>query len=69
MGGTQPIPLDVRVVSATAKDLKAAVEEGIVPGGGVALLRTIGALDKLLKTEKDEDIAIGIRIVNAYGMT
>jgi chaperonin GroEL len=42
---------------------KAAVEEGIVPGGGVALLRTIEALDKLLKTEKDEDIAIGIRIV------
>jgi DNA-binding NtrC family response regulator len=28
VGGTQPIPLDVRVVSATAKDLKAAVEEG-----------------------------------------
>jgi len=42
---------------------KAAVEEGIVPGGGVALLRTIDALDKLLKSEKDEDIAIGIRIV------
>jgi len=42
---------------------KAAVEEGIVPGGGVALLRTINDLDKLLKTEKDEDIAIGIRIV------
>jgi chaperonin GroEL len=42
---------------------KAAVEEGIVPGGGVALLRTIDALDRLLRTEKDEDIAIGIRIV------
>jgi chaperonin GroEL len=42
---------------------KAAVEEGIVPGGGVALLRTIDALDTLLKSEKDEDIAIGIRIV------
>ena len=30
---------------------KAAVEEGIVPGGGVALLRAIPALDKLLKDE------------------
>ena len=28
---------------------KAAVEEGIVPGGGVALLRAIPALDKLLE--------------------
>jgi len=42
---------------------KAAVEEGIVPGGGVALLRTVGSLDALLKKEKHEDIAIGIRIV------
>src|SRR3989441_4275830 len=31
---------------------KAAVEEGIVPGGGVALLRCIPALDKALKDEK-----------------
>ncbi|MDX1389578.1 MAG: chaperonin GroEL, partial [Acidobacteriota bacterium] len=42
---------------------KAAVEEGIVPGGGVALVRAIPALEKLSKSEKNEDIAIGIRIV------
>ncbi len=42
---------------------KAAVEEGIVPGGGVALLRCIPALDELQKKEKTEDSAIGIRIV------
>jgi len=42
---------------------KAAVEEGIVPGGGVALLRCIPALDELQKKEKTEDVAIGIRIV------
>ena len=42
---------------------KAAVEEGIVPGGGVALLRCIPALDELLKKEKVEDVALGIRIV------
>ena len=39
---------------------RAAVEEGIVPGGGVALLRCIAALEKL-KAEGDE--AIGINIV------
>jgi chaperonin GroEL len=39
---------------------RAAVEEGIVPGGGVALVRCIPALDKL-KLEGDE--AAGVRIV------
>ena len=38
---------------------KAAVEEGIVPGGGVALLRCVPALDKL-KAEGDEQIGINI---------
>jgi chaperonin GroEL len=43
---------------------KAAVEEGIVPGGGVALLRTIPALDKLLQDEKDlhHDVRVGIEL-------
>jgi len=38
---------------------KAAVEEGIVPGGGVAMIRSIPALDKL-KAEGDEQIGINI---------
>ncbi|MCC6543408.1 MAG: chaperonin GroEL [Nitrospirae bacterium] len=38
---------------------KAAVEEGIVPGGGVALLRAISALDKL-KLEGDQKIGVNI---------
>jgi len=38
---------------------KAAVEEGIVPGGGVALVRCIPALAKL-KGEDDEQIGINI---------
>jgi chaperonin GroEL len=44
---------------------KAAVEEGIVPGGGVALLRSIPALDKTLKEEGDlpHDVRVGIGIV------
>ena len=39
---------------------RAAVEEGIVPGGGVAYLRALPALDKM-KLEGDEEI--GVRIV------
>ena len=38
---------------------KAAVEEGIVPGGGVALVRCIPALEKL-KAEGDEQVGINI---------
>ena len=38
---------------------RAAVEEGIVPGGGVALARCIPALDKL-KLEGDEQIGVNI---------
>jgi len=42
---------------------KAAVEEGIVPGGGVALIRCIPGLDEMIKKEKNEDMAVGIRII------
>jgi chaperonin GroEL len=38
---------------------RAAVEEGIVPGGGVALARCVGALDKL-KLEGDEQIGVNV---------
>jgi chaperonin GroEL len=38
---------------------RAAVEEGIVPGGGVALARSASALDKL-KLEGDEHIGVNI---------
>ncbi|MBA4147953.1 MAG: chaperonin GroEL [Verrucomicrobia bacterium] len=39
---------------------RAAVEEGIVPGGGVALLRTIPAIDALKLTSEDEQIGVEI---------
>jgi len=39
---------------------RAAVEEGIVPGGGVAYIRALAALDKL---KVDNDQAVGISIV------
>lgn len=41
--------------------VKAAVEEGIIPGGGVALIRAIERLDKI--AFKNEDEKIGIEIV------
>jgi chaperonin GroEL len=40
---------------------RAAVEEGVVPGGGVALIRALKALDKL--EGKNEDQTVGIRIL------
>jgi chaperonin GroEL len=40
---------------------KAAIEEGIVAGGGVALLRAASVLDKMVAANPDE--AVGIKIV------
>jgi chaperonin GroEL len=45
-------------VSAT----RAAIEEGIVPGGGVALLNARSVLDKL-KVDDDDDAKVGVQIV------
>ena len=39
---------------------RAAVEEGIVPGGGVALLRTLNAISKLDLENPDEQIGVDI---------
>ncbi|MGI9626819.1 MAG: chaperonin GroEL [Longimicrobiales bacterium] len=39
---------------------RAAVEEGIVPGGGVALLRAQAALDKLSLERHDEQVGVDI---------
>jgi chaperonin GroEL len=39
---------------------RAAVEEGIVPGGGVALLRTIALLDGLKPANEDQRVGINI---------
>jgi len=38
---------------------RAAVEEGIIPGGGVAFIRTLGALEKM-KLEGDEQLGVSI---------
>ena len=39
---------------------RAAVEEGVVPGGGVALLRVLTALDSLKVDNKDQEVGVDI---------
>ena len=39
---------------------RAAVEEGVVPGGGVALVRAISALDKVKTENHDQEIGVAI---------
>lgn len=39
---------------------RAAVEEGVVPGGGVALLRAVSALEQLRFDDPDEQVGINI---------
>jgi len=39
---------------------RAAVEEGVVPGGGVALIRARAAIDKLKAENHDQDVGINI---------
>ena len=42
---------------------RAAVEEGIIPGGGVALLNTLPAIKKLVDDTDNSDLKTGMRIV------
>ena len=67
----------IRVGAATEVELKekkhriedalsatrAAVEEGIVAGGGTALLKTSALLDDLVAKTKDEDEKVGVKII------
>ncbi len=39
---------------------RAAVEEGVVPGGGVALVRALAAIDGLKGDNEDQNVGIGI---------
>ncbi len=47
-------------VEDTLHATRAAVEEGIVPGGGVALLRAVAALDRLKDLTEDEQAGVDI---------
>ncbi|MCU1264406.1 MAG: groEL [Acidobacteria bacterium] len=60
-----PTELAMKEIKARVEDAlnatRAAAQEGIVIGGGVALMRAAKALDKL--TDNDTDVQTGIRIV------
>jgi len=47
-------------VEDALRSTRAAVEEGIVPGGGVALINVISALDKVQVNDEDERAAMNI---------
>ena len=51
-----------RVEDALSSATRAAVEEGIVPGGGVALINAIAALDSV---KAEGDIQTGVKILGA----
>ncbi len=59
-----PTEVELNELKERVKDAvgatKAAIEEGIVPGGGVALLRTAKVLEKLKGDSADEQIGIDI---------
>ena len=42
---------------------RAAVEEGILPGGGVSVIRTRKALDRLAKSLSNDDEKVGVDII------
>ncbi len=55
-------PADIKArVEDALHATRAAVEEGVVPGGGTALIRALKALDKL--EDANEDQTVGIRIL------
>lgn len=43
---------------------RAAVEEGVIPGGGSALIKAVPRLNELAGREKNNDVRLGIRIVS-----
>ncbi|XP_075982726.1 63 kDa chaperonin, mitochondrial-like [Anticarsia gemmatalis] len=63
IGGSNEVEVNEKKdrVNDALNATRAAIEEGIVPGGGAALLRCIPSLDKLKPANKDQ--AIGISIV------
>lgn len=59
-----PTEVEMKEKKARVEDAlhatRAAVEEGIVPGGGVAYLRTLTALDNISTSNSDQQIGISI---------
>ena len=62
VGGATEVEVKTRkdLVEDAMHATRAAVEEGIVPGGGVALLYAVRALDKLSPANHDQQVGIDI---------
>ena len=62
VGGATEVEVKERKdrVEDAMNSTRAAVEEGVVPGGGVALLRTIKSLDKVSFANDDQRVGINI---------
>ena len=62
VGGSTEVEVKERKdrVDDALHSTRAAVEEGVVPGGGVTLLRAIKALDKVKCENHDQDVGVGI---------
>lgn len=62
VGGTSDVEVNEKKdrVTDALNATRAAVEEGIVPGGGCALLRCIPALDNIKPANADQKIGIDI---------
>ncbi len=58
VGGSSEIEVNEKKdrVNDALNATRAAIEEGIVPGGGTALLRTIPSLDELKPENEDQKI-------------
>jgi chaperonin GroEL len=59
-----PTEVEMKEKKARVEDAlhstRAAVEEGVVPGGGVTLVRAISALESVKGDNEDQDVGIGI---------
>ncbi|MFQ5783864.1 MAG: chaperonin GroEL [Alphaproteobacteria bacterium] len=62
VGGATEVEVKERkdLVEDAMHSTRAAVEEGIIPGGGVALLRSLKALDRLTPDNNDQKVGIDI---------
>merc|ERR1719315_209725 len=62
IGGSSEVEVNEKKdrVTDALNATRAAVEEGIVPGGGVALLRCISVLDKMVPVNEDQKKGIAI---------
>ena len=61
-----PTEVEMKEKKARVEDAlhstRAAVEEGVVPGGGVTLIRAIGAAEKAKVANDDQKVGVGIAV-------